>query len=792
MLLIYTLAVFLSATLLFLVQPMVAKLILPMLGGTPGVWNTCMVFFQGALLLGYAYAHVLGKVRNTRVQVSIHLGVLALAGLLLPIGLPKGEGWTPPPDASPIPWTFLILLVSVGGPFLALSAAGPLLQRWFAGTNHAQAKDPYFLYAASNAGSMLALLGYPLVVEPGLTVGMQSWWWSWGYVALGLAFVGCGVFLIRRPGAGLAGAAASAAGAQGAGAGGPVGALSWGTRARWVLLAAVPSSLMLGTTQYLTLDVAAVPLLWVVPLALYLLTFILAFGPLGWFIGRVSGWLLVSAVLAVFMAIVRDLRSPMWLLFAIHLSALFAGAMSCHGRLSEERPHPSRLTEFYLLIALGGVIGGMFNALLAPQVFKGLSEYPIALVLALALRAPTGVGAWRADRPAWRGRVSGMLDIGLPVLAGAVYLWIDQGWLNVKPLAERLAGIEPLQARTGMTTSDWQGVLVWALPVLLALSMAAWRWRFALCAAMLLGLPALQLTEEKKLLYVERTFFGVLKVFEEKSGSGAWHQLWHGRILHGKQYTQKPWQTQPTSYYAWESPVGDLFKERMKRRDFDTAAFVGMGTATLSVFGAEGFKFTYYEIDPGVVRIAQNPELFTYYRDSKAEMSVVLGDARLTLGSAPDGKYDLIMLDAFSSDAIPIHLITREAVATFMRKVSQEGLLVYHITNRYLDLEPVLKQIAGELGLEARVREDYSLDAERRRLGHYPSAWLMLVRKDEAPAAMGALRDDPRWRPLQGMMKKIKLPPVAPGEPERSDFVEVPLRTWTDDYSDILSIFKWR
>jgi hypothetical protein len=779
MLAVFTAAVFLAATLLFLVQPMAAKMILPLLGGTPGVWNTCMLFFQASLLVGYAYAHGLGRVRRPWVQVVIHAAMLLGGAALLPIGLPKSEAWLPTGEGSPALWTLMVLLATAGGPFIVLSASGPLLQRWFSRTDHRQARDPYFLYAASNAGSMLALLGYPLLVEPALGVREQTVWWSIGYGVLCVLFVAAGVWMIQRPGAVAEQTRA------------PAGALSWGTRARWVALAAVPSSLMLGATQYITLDVASVPMFWVVPLAMYLLTFILAFGPGGAWLGRAAGWVLPLAVLVVAVAFFQDWRSPMWMLMAVHLVALLLGAMVCHGRLSAERPDPSRLTEFFLLLALGGMLGGVFNALLAPMLFTGIAEYPIALVAALLLRSPIGAGraggaAWVGDAlvPARRAWLRGALDVGMPMLVFLLFVGFQQGWLTAAKPGEWLARLGPMLGSTlgSLTPAEWAAAVGWLLPVLLCVTVIHRRLRFALCATALLCIPAIEFRANRDLLLRERTFFGVHRVFRQSDGSGSWNQLWHGRIMHGQQYSQSPWREEPGSYYSRPGPVGDLFAAAEGQPGFRSAAFIGMGTATLAAYGQKGWAFTYYEIDPGVVAIAQDDTLFTYYSTSAAEMRVVLGDARLTLGRAEPGAYGLILVDAFSSDAIPVHLITREAVERFMSKVAPGGLLSFHITNRYIRLEPVLERIATELGLDARVRVDDDLGRDRTRVGHNVSTWVALGRRGEDRNAMSVLEADPKWRKLRPMMVKDD------GGKERP----VPMRTWTDDYADVLSVFRWR
>jgi hypothetical protein len=792
MLAIYTLAIFLSATLLFLVQPMAGKMILPLLGGTPGVWTTSMLFFQAVLLGGYAYAHIVSRMRLPRQQVILHLIVVAAAGLMLPIGLPAGEA--PAPDAVPAAWTLYALAIMVGGPFFALSAAGPLLQSWFSRTDHPHAKDPYFLYAASNAGSMLALLAYPLLVEPNLGVRQQAWGWSGLYVLLLGLLVAAGVLLVRRSRVPAAGSAASPATLAP-----PAPIPSLAQSIRWVLLAAVASSLMLGTTTYLTLDVAAVPLLWVLPLAAYLLTFILAFLPGGWVLGRVAGWLFPLAAILAAIAFLHDWRGPLSVLFAIHLAALLLGAMQCHGRLSEERPHPEHLTRFYLLLAFGGVLGGLFNALVAPLAFNSLLEYPIALIAVLLLRAAGPRAAQPVSAPSQPGttppppapvpgspiewRLGGMLDVAMPLTIAVGFIALERGWVSAAPMAELVTRFQP-DAWQHLTTGWWADVLIWLAPGVIALTLLPNRVRLALCIGLVLLAPVARAQFDKRALFSDRTFFGTLRVLESADTPRV-HTLYHGRIMHGRQFVLPPASLEPTTYYSREGPVGDLFaavrSAASARGPALRFAGVGMGTGTLLAYPREGDEFTFYEIDPGIVRIAQDANLFAYWEQSEATKRVVLGDARLTMARSQDGHYDLILLDAFSSDAIPVHLITREAIEMFTRKLKPGGVLAVHITNRYLNLEPVLERHARDLGLLARIRDDNVLTPARREAEHSVSTWVALASpSDEAAASrslspMATLAADPRWREL------------IPAPLQAADRV-----AWTDDYSDLLSVFIWR
>lgn len=795
MLALFSVAIFSGALLLFLVQPMVAKLILPLLGGTPGVWNTCMVFFQAALLSGYAYAHALSRLRSVRTQVIIHAILLVAMVVFLPIGLPTGEAWKPPAEQTPVWWTLLVLLKAAGGPFFIAAATGPLVQRWFSRTDHPHARDPYFLYAASNAGSLIALIAYPLLVEPAVGVRGQAWGWAGAYVLQGLLLVCCGVWMLRRLAPAPAGVGATTSERP-----------RWSDRARWVALAAVPSSLMLGATTYLTLDVAAVPLFWIVPLAIYLLTFIIAFGPGGTRLGRWSGWLLAPLVVVTAVVYALDLREPIGFLFALHLGVLLLAGLALHGRLAGERPAADRLTEFFLLLALGGVLGGAFNALLAPVLFTTLAEFPIALVAALLL-APRFPRAGEATIPPRTHRVAGALDVLLPACVALTLVASQLKWMDYW-------AIVPAVSRAWQTLGlpwtpvNWNAAIGLAIPVLITLLLIPDRVRFALAAGALLLVPKLIAIYSPEVIHAERTFFTTLSVRrlgggpspaandagvsgENADNAGRartvdgveprapriTHDFYHGRIIHGTQLDFGP-APEPTAYFSRPGPVGDVWDALSEARASEGGALrrvavVGMGIAVLAAYGQPGQEFTFYEIDPGVVRIAQKPALFTYYRQCQATTRTVLGDGRLTLAAAPAGHYDLIFLDAFSSDAVPIHLLTREAIEGYLRTLAPGGVLMFNVTNRYVDLEPVLARAAAELGLTALVRDEDRLTLERTRQGHTISKWVALTRPSAA--------DDVAAR-LRGRLV----------EPWRAADVRADVRLWTDDYANILSVLKWR
>ncbi|MFM9996753.1 MAG: spermidine synthase [Phycisphaerales bacterium] len=776
--------IFLGALLLFLVQPMVARMLLPSLGGSPAVWNTCMVFFQGALLGGYAYAHWMSRALGTRRLPIVHAVVLAAPIVLLVRwgGVTAG----PPADASPVGWLLFTLAATIGLPFLALSTGAPLLQRWFSATDHRAAKDPYFLYAASNAGSLVALLAYPLVVERTLSLESQRFAWTIGYCALAGLTAACGWVTIAH------GRRATTTDTTPAGPGlspGMDAAPSWRTRALWVVLAAVPSSLMLGVTQHLSTDVAAMPLLWIVPLAIYLLTFILAFaGRTLVPVGSVSKILPVLMVgLAV--AFILQAKRPIGLLFLLHLLAFFLCAMLCHGRLAASRPAAARLTEFYLWIAVGGVIGGMFNALAAPVVFTGVYEYPIALVAACLLRLPRTADPAPSDLSASEARMRRvrivLYDLIVPLaILGIAGVAIRVAWgldRALLPQADRGDLAQPLKLVLGV-----------GVPAVIAYLGVGRPIRFALGVAALFIVAASQGIASGTSLHRERTFFGLYEVVRQRYPEivrvptfpfGRVHRLtvqresnvfYHGTTLHGQQFTDPERRNTPLTYYHPDGPIGHVFATFGGSSLFDRVGLVGLGTGSLAAYGRPGQRMTFFEIDPAVVRIASNPAYFTYLSENqsrnRAAVDFVIGDGRLSLRDrAEPGEFGLIVLDAFTSDAIPIHLITREALKVYVSRLKPGGIIAFHVSNQYLSLPPVVARLAQDQGLAALgggLNDNVDRD-EAVRTGRVECVW-MLVARDRAD--FGPLLNDKRWLELE----------AGPDAP-----------LWTDDYSNILSVFSF-
>ncbi len=719
---VFALALFTSAALLFWVQPLVAKMLLPLLGGAPSVWNTCMVFFQALLLAGYAYALLLSQRFSLKNQAVLHAILLLAAGLVLPFTLSNRVLALLPTQSSPIGWLLMTLLVTVGPPFLLLSATAPLLQRWFSHSTHKAARDPYFLYAVSNAGSMLALLGFPFLLEPAFAVRTQSWIWAVGYAVLVLLVISCAILLNGRR---ATTSHATVAAAE------PAVTLKSGQRFEWVLFAFVPSSLMLGVTTFIATDVASVPLIWIIPLALYLLTFILAFGNKQLIKLPLTSILFPSALLVLGALVILTPPISVWVTISLHLLVFFLAALVSHQRLAQSRPPVSKLPEYYLWIAVGGVLGGIFNALIAPLLFSAPLEYPVAIILALLVRPVT-------DQ---EQKTRKWLRITFPT-----FMFV---------LTFGLALIVPRLGFSGRLDNG----LVLLLPLVLCFVFSFRRPRifaFGLAAMMIASIPYLNASVET--LATERNFFGVWRVTTNPNEQ--FRRLYHGSTVHGVQMNDEARKCEATSYYHKDGPLGQVFAVYNGKPSPKPVAATGLGAGTIGTYAAQGQEWDFYDIDPAIVRIASDPRYFTFLSDcTKASYRMILGDARLRLREAPAGKYGLLIMDAFSSDSVPAHLLTTEAMNLYVDKLSPDGVLAFHISNRYLNLEPLLSGLSRRAGLVGYVRRD----EERNVTGRYPSVWVVMARND---SALGAIAKDDRWHKVQGDM------------------------VWTDDFSNILSLLK--
>jgi SAM-dependent methyltransferase len=783
MTLLFGCSLFLSATLLFLLQPLMGKMLLPYFGGSSAVWNTCLVFFQALLLAGYSYAHAAPAWLGTRRHVLVHLVLFAVAAVVLPVAVSAEAA--PPPGVDPTAGLLGTLFIAVGLPFFVVSTTAPLVQHWFAATGHPSGRDPYFLYAASNAGSMVGLLAYPFLLEPLVGLRWQAIGWAAGYGLLLLSLAACALFVWRER------ATLHVAGPRTSGPCEPA-APSWPTRLRWVALAFVPSSLLLGVTTYLSMDVAPMPLLWVLPLAVYLLSFILVFGPMRTRGVQLFGRFLPLVVLAaVFFVVIRP-SVPLEQQVAANLLTLFLAAVVCHGELARTRPDARHLTELYLWMSLGGVLGGAFNALAAPLLFSGTYEYPLGLVLLCLVApqlaadpeenepsppqqarkrkqrssAPVHAAARRTGPlPGRRGTVLG----GLPrpsLLGAGLMLFVELVaasllLLLLPPAVGPYAGLPALLGLSvwakalrlgrfgeGQGKKRWDHLLDLALPgalaylatcvgkatsfalafsllVPLGLSLSGRPLRLGLGVAVLLGIGLWERGTREQVAYRHRNFYGTHRVTGR-------YILYHGQTLHGSQaHTGNPADRKvPRTYYYPTGPAGDTFQAFVHGRPAARVGVIGLGAGSLAAYGEKGQHFTFFEIDPTVIELARGSEYFTYLRDSAAECEVIAGDARLMLRDQPRSSYDLLVIDAFSGDAVPTHLLTREALQLYRDLLAPGGRLLFHISNRYFDLEPILGNLAAAEGMVGVARYD-TATAKEHAQGKANSHWVVLARRDE-------------------------------------------------------------
>ena len=706
MLPIYATTLFLSAALMFLVQPMFGKMVLPLLGGSPAVWNTEVVFCQSLLLLGYLYTHVTSRWLDIRRQALLQCFLIFLPLLVLPIGIQREV--LPPPGVNPIPWLLSLLAVTLGLPFFVVATTSPMLQRWFSATSHPKAGDPYFLYAASNAGSLVGVLGYPVLLEPYLPLEVQGWAWEVGYGLLVLLMLACAVTVWRSPGSQPQDQTRTA-GRESPRNPRPV---AFSRPIRWMLGAFVPSSLMLSVTTYLSTNIAPVPLLWVIPLAIYLITFILVFARRTFVPHSAMVRIFPAVVLPLSIVIIFQATQPIWLMVAIHLIALFVTSMVCHGAVANDRPETTHLTEFYLWVSVGGVVGGMFNAFLAPVLFPTLIEYPLVLVGGLLLLA------WpERGKPFFYKWSDLAFPAGLGVLAGGLILGIQNSPFAANPLSQ---------------------AVLWGVPATICYSFSARPLRFALGLGALFVASSFYTQGEGSLLHRERTFFGVHSIFLDSQGS--YHLLSHSGTLHGKQSLEPSRRCEPLTYYHLTGPLGQLFTAFRDEATGWRVGAVGLGTGSIASYRRPGQEWTFYEVDPTVVKRASDPRYFTYLSDCSSDVKVVMGDARLSLAQESSHQFDLLVLDAYNSDSVPIHLITQEALQLYLDKMTDHGLLIFHISNQYLDLGPVVENLAQNQGLVCLLQNDLRLSEQQRLLGKEPSQWAVMARNLED---LGSLEGDP-------------------------------------------------
>ncbi len=663
---LFVVTVFASAVLVFLVEPMMARLLLPLLGGSAAVWNTSLAFFQLALLAGYVYAHLLQKLARVGAQIAIHMGVLLVAALSLPLHV--GELFGAPSSDQPVLWLLGTLTVSLGAPFAALSATAPLVQAWHArAIRHGHTREPYALYAASNLGSLLALVAYPALVEPNVRLHAQTAAWSGFYLGFAVlaALLGLCVWRVARAPALEKPMPASAAASDAA----SDFVSPMQERLVWLALAAAPSSLMLGVTNFITTELGSAPFLWVVPLALYLLTFVIAFSRRQ----IVARETVVTVQTAILILCTLRFWVPSSLPeLVLHLVCFFLTALVCHQALVARRPPPERLTDFYIWISLGGVVGGAFNAFLAPLIFDRVIEYPAVLVLACLARPSTQPPVGRR-----RGVMIGAA-LGLSIAAASIVAYTGQRdgiYLPVMVAAFALAGSCAILLRG--RTVPFAAVI------------------FTLLTAGYLIFMA------HGVLRTWRDFFGVLSLSRQHSAElGDVNVLQHGTTLHGAQSLLSAYRCRPLLYYAPETPIGQAFAAVEGGKPKINAAAVGLGTGSVAAYvrGADALRF--FEIDPAVIRVASDPAYFSYTTQcARGPVAFTLGDARLKLAEIPSGSYDLLLVDAFSSDSVPSHLMTVEAMRLYLSKLKTDGILILHLSNRHLDLmRPAMAAVAAAGG----------------------------------------------------------------------------------------------
>jgi hypothetical protein len=729
-LLVYTAAIFVSALLLFSVQPLFTKMVLPRLGGSPAVWSVAMVFFQSLLLAGYAYAHFLMQIQSRVVPIAVHLVLLVVALLTLPLSI--ASGWGEPPASGYAFWLLGLFVVSIGLPFFALAANNPLLQASFVRTGHPAGPDPYFLYASSNIGSFLALLSYPVLLEPMFTLRTQNLMWTAGYGVLVALIACCGVLLMRSPALAVRDAQAEEKQSP---------APTWSLRARWIFLAAVPSGLLIAVTAHISTDVAAAPLLWVLPLSLYLLTWVLVFQsrpllPHKWMLA-----LQPLAIAGVIALLVVGGEQNLLLTLGGHQLCFFVIAMASHGELARTRPPATYLTGFYVALSFGGMIGGLFAGLIAPYAFSWIAEYPILLALAALCRPSDGGERWPAAWSRWYWPVLAVLAVALIAPAwseGKIPVWLQDHRV-------------------------WTASAVGVLAALLALVLKANRSKIFATVVLALVLIRVYPSDDGRVETV-RSFFGVHKIVVTPHGQ--YHVLMHGTTIHGAQKylnddgTPVTGRPEPITYYHRDGGIGQAISAIRERKGAPLrVAVIGVGSGTLACASEPGENWKFFEIDQTMVDTASDPKYFSYIQNCAPGLKPVIGDARLTFAREPDGVYDLIIVDAYSSDAIPIHLATEEAMKIYKDKLAPQGAVVMHVSNRHLELESVVVGIADANDLKSWV---YDEDSGRDDEYIFATDVVVSARQE---ADVGKLASSDKW---------------AETEPTENQ------RVWTDDYSNIL------
>lgn len=721
---------FTSALLMFVLQPLFGKILLPLLGGSPAVWNTCMVFYQTILFLGYLYAHWLSTHFRQNRQILIHFAVIIISFLALPLALPENS--IPPTENNPTFWLLKTLFLAIGLPFFVVSTTAPLIQKWFSLIGHKTSDDPYFLYAASNTGSLIALLSYPFLLEPSIGLTHQKIYWSIAYTLLCLLIAGCALVLWKswtisdEPGEDSL----------------PAEHLSLRTKLHWMALAFVPSSLLLGLTNFISTDIASVPLLWIIPLTVYLLSFVIVFSK---WADRIHPWMLkcqpIFLLPFIIWAFINPADLPYWAYLVLHVIAFFFAIMVCHGELAKSRPHTRYLTGFYLIMSFAGMLGGMFNTFVAPFIFNGIYEYPLMIVAALLLRPSPKLS----------------LDKNLVVQLLVPLLVLGSGLIVYASINNLLQYFDEIAISL---------IIASCLIYTLRSKTIAYALFTGVIIFLAIGLHGLS----SHTIYQQRTFFGVLAVREsvlsnEKNQPETYHELFHGTTKHGAQRLDATNNKTPLTYYSRPGPMGQLFNTFDSKDKNWTIGIVGLGAGALVCYAKPEQNWILYEIDPLVVDIAKNPDFFSYMELCGHKPVIRTGDARLSLQNEPDGKFDLLVIDAFSSDSVPTHLLTREAIELYFEKLKPDGILALHITNRHFLLKKVL-----------------SIHAENQ---HYASLIQEFTPQNEAPLVVAT-----DWV----VMAKNPQTLTPLSQSQLGNWEKMPLyfdmKPWTDDFTNIVNIWK--
>jgi hypothetical protein len=728
---------------------MVGKMLLPYLGGAAAVWTTCVLFFQFMLLLGYVYAHLLSRIDDTRKQMIIHALVLLLPLAFLPIrfGTVSSEALSLHPSVR----LLLLLMASTAVPFFVISTTAPLVQSWFSRSTHEASRDPYFLYSASNAGSLLALMAYPFFVEPRFGVSDQTRLWAGGYLVLVLLLIlttlavceGLKSAQILRPSPFIEALPYRARASH------PLpdgeGRKENKQRLFWLAAAFVPSALMLAVTNHIAENIGSMPFLWIVPLALYLLTFILAFAHRSSVSSARVSRLIPAVLLGIFPLVAAGVVAPPglnWIVIGLHLLLLYCGALLCHTKLAESRPDPQHLTEFYFWIALGGVLGGVFTATLSPLLFNTVLEYPLIVALLPFFR--TGRLARSASATASLNKKS---NFTFPIIFGTaiVATWLVFRFIHLDSDTNAVALAHTALLFVAYKQKNYVQRFAWAFAVLIM--------------AYAFILPGY--IDGASRVYAGRNFFGVKKVVDDQTAH--LRKFLHGDTIHGIESTEADRAGQPLSYYYPGGSVSDVVETLRARNKAQRFGVLGLGTGTMASYADAAHHVTFFEIDPSVEPIARH--FFTFLPRCGSNCDVVIGDGRLQLEHMTDSNFDLLLLDAFSSDSVPTHLLSREAVHLYLRKLTPDGILMFHVSNRYLNVEKLVASLVSDSNLVAYSRFD---DAGLlRNAGKSSANHVIAARHAEDLEAIGKR---PGWNRL--------VPP--------SDF-----HAWTDDYSNLVSLIRW-